>query len=96
MRPTLRTRDDSPSCWRNIDACNRLFMTFQFMLKSELASRPIVELDVVISCDCQHLPVGGEGMVGNGIMEKVMDFRRSHYTFPTEEVLSTTADLEIS
>jgi hypothetical protein len=65
----------------NIDASDRLVMSLEHILKVEVASRPSVELDIDISRNCQCLSVGGEGMVGDWMMEEVMNFRTGHYEF---------------
>src|SRR4051812_1134134 len=65
----------------NIDASDRLVMSFELILKREVASRPSVELDVDISSNCKCLPVGGERVVGDWVVEEVMNFRSGHCDF---------------
>jgi hypothetical protein len=65
----------------NIDASDRLVMSLELILKSKVASRPSVELDVDIPRNRKCLPVGGEGVVGDGVVEEVMNFRAGHCEF---------------
>jgi hypothetical protein len=65
----------------NIDASDRLVMSLELILKCEVASGPSVELDVDISRNCKCLPVGGEGMVGDRVVEEVVNFRTGHCEF---------------
>jgi hypothetical protein len=36
------------------------------------------QFDIIVSCDCQCLSVGGEGMVGDGVVEQVVHFGARH------------------
>jgi hypothetical protein len=65
----------------NVDASDRFVMSLEFILKCEVASRPSVELDVGISCNCECLPVGGEGVVGDWVVEEMVNFRIGHCEF---------------
>jgi hypothetical protein len=65
----------------NVDASDRLVMSLELILKCEVASGPSVELDVDISRNCKCLPVGGEGMVGDWVVEEVVNFRTGHCEF---------------
>jgi hypothetical protein len=53
-------------------------MSLEFVLKCEVASRPVIELDINVSSNCEGLPVGGEGVIGDRVMEKVVDFWTGH------------------
>ncbi len=75
---TLRACYDHATMWGNIHASDSLVMSFEFILKCKLVTRPVVELDVVVSGDCECLPVGGERMVSDGMVEQMMDFWASH------------------
>lgn len=81
MLRTLRTRNDHATMRGNIDAGDRLVMSLELILKSEVASRPSVELDVDIPRNCKCLPVGGERVVGDWVVEEVVNFRASHCEF---------------
>jgi hypothetical protein len=65
----------------NVDASDCFVMSLEFILKCEVASRPSVELDVSISCNRKCLPVGGEGVVGDWVMEEMVNFRTGHCEF---------------
>jgi hypothetical protein len=65
----------------NIDASDCLIMSFKLILKSEVASRPSVELDVDIPRNRKCLLIGGEGVVGDWVMEEVVNFRAGHCEF---------------
>lgn len=50
-------------------------MAFKFVLQGKLpGARSAVKLDVDVSGDSQGLPVGGEGVVGDWVMEQMMHF----------------------
>lgn len=53
-------------------------MASKLIFESEFVAGSGVELDIVVFGDCQGLPVGGEGVIGNGVMEEVVDFWSSH------------------
>ena len=65
----------------NVDASDRLVMPLELILKSEVVSRPSVELDVDIPRNRKCLPVGGEGVVGDWVVEEVVNFRTGHCEF---------------
>ena len=65
----------------NIDASDRLVMSLEFILKSEVASRPSVELDIDIPRNRKCLPIGGEGVVGDWVVEEVVNLRAGHCGF---------------
>ena len=53
-------------------------MSLKFVLKYEIVSRLSIQLDSDVASDCKCLAVGREGMVGNGMMEQVVDFWTGH------------------
>jgi hypothetical protein len=53
-------------------------MSLKFVLKCEIVSRLAIQLDSDVASNCKCLAVGGEGMVGNGMMEQVVDFWTGH------------------
>lgn len=74
----MRTSDDHAVVGSNVDARDRLVMALEFIFQDELGAGPFVEFDIAVSCDCEGLPVGGEGVVGNGMVEEVVDFWTGH------------------
>ena len=75
---TLRACHDHAAMRSYINASDGLVMSLELILKCKLAARPIVKLDVIVSGDCKCLPVSREGMVGDGMVEEMMDFWASH------------------
>lgn len=53
-------------------------MTLQFVLQLECAANLSIQLNGGILGDGEDLPVGGEGVVGHGMVEEVVDFGRCH------------------
>ena len=53
-------------------------MALKFVLESKLRARASVQLDIVVASHGHRLPVCGEGMVGDGVVEEVMDFWARH------------------
>ena len=75
---TLRARHDHAAIWSNINTRDSLVMAFQFVLEVEFGPAFVVELDIVVSSDGQGLPVSGEGMVRDGMVEEMVDFWARH------------------
>lgn len=78
MKLTLRARDNAAGVWRNVEAGDSLVMPLQLVLQPEGISSLAVQFDGRVSCDGQGRPVGGEGVVGDGVVEEVVDLWRSH------------------
>lgn len=53
-------------------------MTLEFISKYVLRPGLLIQLDVVVSGNCEGLAVGREGMVSDGVVEEVEDFRARH------------------
>lgn len=75
---TLRAGHNSTTSRRNVHSGDRLVVTLQLILELEIASRPLVELDIVVTGDSQSLLVSREGVVRNGCVEEVVDFWCRH------------------
>jgi hypothetical protein len=75
---TLGTRHNHATGRCYVDSSNGLIMSLKFILKCEIVSGLAIQLDINIASDCECLPVGGEGMVGNWMMEQVVDLWAGH------------------
>jgi hypothetical protein len=64
--------------WGNIYGSDCLIMALELVMKYELATRFLVQLNVVVARNCQRLPIGGEGMVGNWMVEQQVNLRSCH------------------
>lgn len=53
-------------------------MAFEFVFEGESLAGATVELDVVISSDGEGLTVGGEGVVGDWVVEELVDLWGCH------------------
>ena len=53
-------------------------MTLEFISKYIFRAGLLIQFDVVVSGNCEGLTVGGEGMVGDGVVEEVENFRTRH------------------
>lgn len=74
----LRTCNNLAGIGRNVDACHRLVMSLELIAQLELVARPLIQVHCVLAGDGEGLPVGGEGVVGDGVVEEVVDFRGCH------------------
>jgi len=75
---TLRASHNHAAMRRNIDTGHRLVMAFEFILEREFRAGSVIQFDIVVSCNGQRLSICGEGMVGDGMMEEVVDFGSRH------------------
>lgn len=75
---TLRACYNPPTFQRNINASNRLIMTLQLIFELESIARASIKLDPDVSCNCQRLFVGGEGVIGDRIMEELVNLGSGH------------------
>ena len=64
--------------WSDVYSSDCLVMTFQFIFEHEFGPGSAVELDVVVSSDCECLTVCREGVVGDGVVEEMVDFGARH------------------
>jgi len=53
-------------------------MTSELVFELKAGAGARIQLDIVVSCHRERAAVGREGMVGNWVVEEVMDFGRSH------------------
>ena len=53
-------------------------MTSQFILKRKALAASLVQIDIVLAGYGKRLAVGGEGVIRDGMVEEVVDFRRRH------------------
>jgi hypothetical protein len=53
-------------------------MAFKFVLEGKGVGGALVELDVVVSSNRQRLPVCREGMIGDWVMEQLVNLGGSH------------------
>jgi hypothetical protein len=53
-------------------------MALQLIFEGKLVARALVQLDVVLACDGEGLSVSGEGVVGNRVVEEVVNFGAGH------------------
>lgn len=54
-------------------------MAFELVLELEGVSNPAIQLDRRVASNGEGLPVGGEGVVRNGVVEEVVNFWLRHY-----------------
>ena len=54
-------------------------MTLQFVLELEFIACSSIELNASVSSDSQRLSVSREGVVGDGVVEEVVDFWARHF-----------------
>jgi hypothetical protein len=75
---TLGACHDHAARRSNVDASDRLIVTFELIFQHQLITRSLVEVNIIVASHSQGLPVSGEGMVGNGAMEEVVDLGARH------------------
>ena len=74
----LRAGDNLARVGGNVDAGNELVVTAQLIFQSEAGAIGRVQLDCVVASDGESLAVGREGVVGDGMVEEVVDLRSGH------------------
>ena len=84
---TLRARNNLAGNGSNVDARNRLVVARQLVLQLVGAAAFVEEVDVIVAGHGECVAVGGEGVVGDGMVEQVVDVWASH----SNRRLSTTA-----
>ena len=75
---TLRASHDHAAVRSNINACDGLIVAFQLIFEGEAIARVAVQFDIIVSCYSERLTVGREGVVGNGVVEEMVDFGSGH------------------
>ena len=75
---TLRTSHDPATLRRNVDSSDSLVVTTKLVYELEVIARLAVQLDVVVAGDSDSLAITGEGVVGNGSVEEVVNFWAGH------------------
>lgn len=53
-------------------------MALQLILELETIPTSTIELNTGVSCNCESLSVRREGVIGNGMVEKVVNFWSCH------------------
>lgn len=75
---TLRASHNTPGAQRNVHARHRLIVSLQLILELPSVPGPSIELNASVPCDSQGIFVGREGMVGDGIVEEMVNFGSGH------------------
>lgn len=78
MDLTLRASNNHATVGSYINASHSLVMALELVLEYKLGAGLLVQFDIVVSCNRKGLAVGGEGMIGNRVVEKMVDFRTRH------------------
>jgi hypothetical protein len=78
MARTLRASDDHAAVGSDVNACDGLVVAFELVFEGEAAACSSVELDIVVAGYSEGGVVGGEGVIGDGAVEKMVNFRRGH------------------
>lgn len=76
---TLRARHNAATVRGNINTGDRLVMALQHICQLESISSLAVQLNRRVSGNSQSCMVGRERVVGNGVVEKVVNFGSSHF-----------------
>lgn len=76
---TLRASYDAAAVWRNVDTSDRLVMALELVLELKGISDLAVELDARVSCHGEDAVVGREGVVGDWVVEQVVNLGSSHF-----------------
>ena len=74
----MRASHDHPTSRSNVDTGDGLVMAFEFIFQGELVARFAVKLDVVVASNCECLPVCRERVIGNRVVEQMMDLWGGH------------------
>jgi hypothetical protein len=65
----------------NVNSSDQLIMPAQLVLELKARASTRIELDIIVAGNGQSLAVGREGMIGNGVVEEVVDFGRCHVCY---------------
>lgn len=76
---TLRARNNATAVRGNIDTGDRLIVTLQHICQLESISSLAVQLNGRVAGNSQSCVVGRERVVGNGVVEQVVNFGSSHF-----------------
>lgn len=76
--PTLRASHNAPGVGGNVDAGDKLVMSLELVLELEGIADSAVELDLGVAGNSQGLAIGREGVVGDGVVEEMVDLGSSH------------------
>lgn len=76
---TLRAGHNSSRTQSNINAGDHLVMSLQLILELKSIASSSIKLNVGVSCHGQRLLVGREGVVGDGVVEEVVNFGSCHF-----------------
>lgn len=76
--PVLRAGHNTAGVRRNVETGDSLVMPLQLVLQPEGIASLAIQLDGRISGDGQGRAVDGEGVVGDGVVEEVVDLGCSH------------------
>ena len=74
----MRASDDAPAVGSNVHAGDGFVVPFQLVLELEGIAHLPVELDGRVPSYGKGLVVRRERVVGNGVVEQVVDFGGSH------------------
>ncbi len=75
---TLRARHNAAGVRRNIDARHSLVVAFELILQLERTSNPAIKLDRRVLGHCESRAIGGEGVVRDGVVEKMVNLGGGH------------------
>ena len=75
---TLRTGDNLASIGSNVNTGYRLVMSFQLISQLKLPTRPLIQVHSAFTRNSEGLTVSRKRVIRNGMVEEVMNFRRSH------------------
>lgn len=75
---TLGTSNNSSALQCNVDTSNIFVMPLQLIFERESIPGASIKLDVGVSCNGQGLPVRGERVVCDGVVEELMNFWSRH------------------
>ena len=75
---TLRAGYNAPALGGNINTGYSLVVSLQLIQQLERVARPAIELDVVVSGDSKGGMVGRERVVGDGIVEEMVNLGIGH------------------
>ena len=78
-RRTLRACNNAARVRCNVDTRDQLIVALQLVLELEGIADLAIQLDGRIPGNRNGLAISGEGMVGDGVVEEMVDFGSSHF-----------------
>lgn len=75
---TLGAGHDTPGVGGDVDRGDGFVVTNKLVDRGESLSGALVKLDLVLAGDGELLAVGGEGVVGDGLVEEEVGFGSGH------------------